>query len=359
MNALDEQLSFDESSALDFTLELRKGWAGPVFASLRRQYDDSVASQPVPPSSGDAAIATLQSLPLYPWFSWLERQQQKMMWRQASESVLARADQLRAELAELPDQTVGSLELDPTIQVPDWYSRYDIHIQPGGVWSDDLGAFVYQLGAKIVMVRQNDDYLFHRLFVERAFPSALPTRVLDLGCGFGKSTLPLKRAYPDAEVIGIDLAASVLRLAHVEAERSAVPVVFRQADCRHTGLDADSFDVVTGTMLLHEMPPEAVQATLAESARLLRSGGEIRFLEFAPTGDPFFDATLDEHSGRNNEPFMPELFRIDLATLGEVTGFHDLRWLPFDERGGGLDADGWSDRPTWRFPWAVLAGRLP
>ena len=36
---------------------------------------------------------------------------------------------------------------------------------------------------------------------------------MDLGCGFGKSTLPLALARPEAEVVGVDLSAPCLRLA--------------------------------------------------------------------------------------------------------------------------------------------------
>src|SRR2546421_13048137 len=84
-----------------------------------------------------------------------------------------------------------------------WYTEWDTHLQPGGVWSSDAAARVYELGAKLVMLGENDDYLFHRLFVSTALPARKYRRIVYLGCGFGKSTWPQKKTFPDAERIGV------------------------------------------------------------------------------------------------------------------------------------------------------------
>lgn len=338
---VERDLSLDERTMVDFTLGLRQRWAGTLYPALARQAAGS--------GSG------LRELPLYPWFSHLERAQQKLLWWAVSDPVLARADRLLA--TGPPASGPGQLELDSQLVLPEWYTAYDIHMQPGGVWGDDLSAYVYELGARIVMLRGNDGYQFHQLFSRAALPD-LPgaQRVVDLGCGFGKSTRPLVDRYPGAEVVGIDLAAPNLRLAHTQAARAGLPIRFRQADARATGLEPGSADLVTGTMVLHEMPPAAVRETLAEAARLLRPGGALRFLEFGRTGDRFRDATVYEHSERNNEPFLRELLdaadRV-AAGCGEL-GLAGAAWVPFDERGAGLCPEGYPVRSEWHFPWAVL-----
>src|SRR5204862_5065981 len=90
---------------------------------------------------------------------WLERGSQKMLWRAVSAAVACEA---AGEGTRAPP--CATLELDPSLQLPDWYTEWDIHLQPGGVWSSDTAARVYELGAKLVMLGENDDYLFHRLF---------------------------------------------------------------------------------------------------------------------------------------------------------------------------------------------------
>jgi SAM-dependent methyltransferase len=357
MKGSDAVRQLDDRAQLDFILTLRKRWADTLYPALRAEYAAAVDPQS-PPTSAAEAIPVVRQLPLYPWFSWTERGQQKMMWRAISAAVARSWPQLRAQMEDVPQSPIGSLRLDPDLALPHWYTAYDIHIQPGGVWSDDTSAFVYEEGAKIVMLRENDEYLFHRLLVDTAVPRRDYQRIVDVGCGFGKSTRPFAQAYPAAEVWGLDLAAPCLRLAHAQAERLGKAIHFTQADSRRTDFADCSVDLVTGTMVLHEMPPNAVKETIAEAARILRPGGVIRFLEFATTGDPFRDATVYEHGERNNEPFIPLLFDADVAGFCAAAGLKNVRWMPFDERGGGVET-GWGERDEWHFPWAVLAAEKP
>ncbi|MBQ0826487.1 class I SAM-dependent methyltransferase [Streptomyces tagetis] len=353
---IENQLTLDERSRVDFVLALRKRWADTVYPALAEEYRSTGPAA----DDIDGAVERLHRLSLYPWYSHLERVQQKMLWKTVGEAVLGRAETLRRQLHDLPDHPKGDLRLAPETELPAWYTDYDIHIQPGSFHSDDLSAYVYELGARIVMLRDNDGYKFHRLFTETALPE-LPaaSRVVDIGCGFGKSTRPLADRYPAAEVIGIDFAAPGLRLAHAEAEADGAAIHYVQGDGRATGLEAGSCDVVTGTMVLHEMPAEAVRETVAEAARLLKPGGTMSFLEFHPTGDAFRDATIHEHAERNNEPFFRDLFAADLPAVCAEAGLTGAGWTPFDERRDGVRPEGWGERREWHFPWAVLTATKP
>lgn len=360
MPDLERNLTTEERDALDFVLGLRRRWARELYPALEAQWAATGATA----EDHVEAAEQLHALPLYPWFSQVERYQQKMLWRAVGDAVLARRSEIETATAAVAGRTDGgaTLELDDDLELPAWYADVDIHVQPGGVWSHDLCAHVYELGARIVMLRDNDEYGFHSSFVRTAFPpvdGAGPQRVVDLGCGFGKSTWPLALAYPDAEIIGIDLSAPNLRLAHAHAIERGLSIRNVQGDVSRTGLADDSVDVVTASMLLHELPTEVLRAVLAEAVRILRPGGVLRFLEFCPTGDPVRDATVYEHGDRNNEPFFPELF--DADTVGWLTdaGLTDVAWVPFDERGAGLSPDGWGDRSEWHFPWAVLRADKP
>ncbi|WP_070152143.1 class I SAM-dependent methyltransferase [Sphingobium phenoxybenzoativorans] len=335
-------LALDERSRLDFVLTLRRRWADTLFPALREQVEAD-------DDKSDMRAATRRQ-PAYPWFAFVERASQKMLWRDVADAIGARPPARHGH-----SMGPAELTLDPAMHLPDWYTDWDIHLQPGGVWRADSSADIYELGAKLVMLGDNDDYTFHRSFIETAIPDRHYGRIADLGCGFGKSTWPLKRRFPDAEVVGIDLAAPCLRLAYDRANAAGLAIEFRQADCQATGLADSSVNLVTSTMLIHEIPRPALIATLAECARILAPGGLLRFLDFTRTGDAFRDFAMMEHGERNNEPFMPGLLTADVPALCAEAGLINARWTAFDERGGGrLPESAWPERPEWHFPWAVL-----
>ena len=340
--------TLEHQAALDFVLALRRRWADTVYPHLHDEFTAAGGDA----GRGPADLApTVHALPTYGWFAWLERGSQKMLWR-------AVVDAVGGHPGDPSPAGAGRPELHPALHLPQWYTDWDIHLQPGGVWSSRQAAHVYELGAKLVMMGDNDDYRFHRLFVETALPSHTYRRIVDLGCGFGKSTWPLKQAFPEAEVVGVDLAAPCLELAAERAAARGLEITFRQADATQTGLPAQEFDLVTSTMLVHEIPADVLPAVFAEASRLLAPGGVLAFLDFQPTGDGFRDLAIAEHSARNNEPFMAPMMAADLVGIGRAQGFSEVRWTAFDERGAGdLCAPRWPERPEWHFPWAVLHAR--
>jgi ubiquinone/menaquinone biosynthesis C-methylase UbiE len=342
----------EQQAALDFVLALRQQWASKLYPHVRRQLEDSHQSGPDTP---ERLAAQVHALPSYRWFAWLERGSQKMLWRAVSAAVACEpaSEGTRASQS-------STLELDPSLHLPDWYTEWDIHLQPGGVWSSDTAARVYELGAKLVMLGENDDYLFHRLFASTALPARKYRRIVDLGCGFGKSTWVLKKTFPEADVIGVDLAASCLRLAAQRADEQRLQIRFKQADAAATGLGTGSVDLVTSTMLAHELPLSVLPGLFSECARLLAPGGVLRFLDFQYTGDAFRDLAMLEHGQRNNEPYMPPMMAADLTAMARAAGLGGARWTAFDERAAGrLEQLRWPARTEWHFPWAVFEAEKP
>jgi ubiquinone/menaquinone biosynthesis C-methylase UbiE len=341
----------DQQAALDFVLVLRRRWADMLYPALAEQYETSAPSEPV---RDPVAIApAVHQLPAWNWFAWLERGSQKMLWRAVKDVIATSPD-------PVPVAGIVPPALDANLELPDWYTAWDIHLQPGGVWSSPAAARVYELGAKLVMMGDNDDYAFHHLFTRTAVPHRAYRHIVDLGCGFGKSTWPLKQAFPEADVTGVDLSAACLALAAERVAERGLDIGFVQADATATGLEAGSADLVTSTMLIHELPVHALEALFREASRLLAPGGLLRFLDFQPTGDPLRDLAIIEHGARNNEPFLPPMLAADLPSMAAAAGLAGARWTPFDERGAGrLDTARWPDRQEWHFPWAVLEAEKP
>jgi ubiquinone/menaquinone biosynthesis C-methylase UbiE len=289
----------------------------------------------------------LEDSVLYQYYCWLERhlQRYKYSGRYGLQPYHA---QDRARLEKSLE--AAPAELKPGFEYPDYYTRIDIHQHPGGVWSDPIAGFVYERGARSTTPLAGKK---HRDLHDRLTSAALekcpaPKRVLDMGCGFGKSTRPFYEALGTGKVEGIDLSAPCLRLA---ARDGAAAARFRQVDATRTDYADASFDLVTSTMLLHELPPREVEKVLAESARLLKPGGRMVHLDFLPADDDFARLIHFGHARRNNEPYMEPLAGMDLPGVLKRLGFRNIEITPFEEADGTL-GPGYA---YWRFPWTLIA----
>ena len=338
----------------EFIMEARTWWAVQLFPRLREEYDvrkELAAREGRQVRTPEDVAMLFSRSTLYAYFCWLERHVQKSKYSSSRWGLVAQIAR-EPETAAARLQAGGQLELDPKLRIPEYYAAHDIHQHPGNLHGDANAGLVYEASALSIHPRTKRNEL-HEKFVDLVRREGEFERVLDMGCGFGKSTVPLALAFPRAKVVGVDVSEPCLKLAAADAKK--LPnISFRQADARDTGLDAAKFDLVTSTMLLHELPAESVDATLAETRRLLAPGGVSIHLDFR-TEDPFWQFVMYGHGVRNNEPFLEPLIRMDLAAAYRKAGFEAVRIEPFAEREGATDPS----NPFWRFPWAAIIARKP
>jgi 2-polyprenyl-3-methyl-5-hydroxy-6-metoxy-1,4-benzoquinol methylase len=99
-----------------------------------------------------------------------------------------------------------------------------------------------------------------------------PARVADVACGQGRSSIEIARAYPNAQVDGIDSDRASIEAARKNLEGSGVEgrVTFHERNAADAGL-AGRYDLVTIFEALHDMsyPVEVLKAARG----LLREGG--------------------------------------------------------------------------------------
>jgi SAM-dependent methyltransferase len=106
--------------------------------------------------------------------------------------------------------------------------------------------------------------------------SELPTdtRVLDIPCGGGVAFRGL-RPEQELDYVAADLSRVMLRRARAEADRRGIHwIEFVEADVEALPFDDRSFDLVVTYAGLHCFPEPP--AAIAEMARVLRPGGELR-----------------------------------------------------------------------------------
>ena len=107
-------------------------------------------------------------------------------------------------------------------------------------------------------------------------------RILEVGCGAGRFTIPLLERL-DGEVVGFDLSASLLeelRQALSRRDRAAAGRLRVVAGDVYRMEAADvggGFDAIVGFFVLHHLPD--IAGALAGLRRLLRPGGRMVFIE--------------------------------------------------------------------------------
>ncbi|MGH8248901.1 MAG: class I SAM-dependent methyltransferase [Gammaproteobacteria bacterium] len=285
-----------------------------------------------PPKSRQEVRDVMTKDPRYRMFSSLLRTSQEMMWSSTQKPVERQLDTL-VDKARQSKGAGGSLTLDPTLEIPKYHTAVDIHCQPGGYHTefvpDDVSAgavydravFIYAMGQMGPENADMGESLIAWLKANR--PGFKPSRILDLGCAVGHSTVPYARVWPEAEVHAIDVAGPMLRYAHARAESLGVPVRFSQQNAEKTNFADGSFDLIVSHILLHETSECAIHNIVRECHRLLRQGGFMVHAETPPYKgmDPFDAFMLDWDTRNNNEPFWCRSHEIDLDELSAWGGF--------------------------------------
>ncbi|MEO7325537.1 MAG: malonyl-ACP O-methyltransferase BioC [Dokdonella sp.] len=152
---------------------------------------------------------------------------------------------------------------------------------------------------------------------ERIDSAALaPQRVLDVGCGPGRSSAELRALFPASEFIALDLALPMLRAAGAYLPGSAARVC---ADAQALPIADASVDLVHSSLCLQWCEDPGL--ALAEFHRVLRPGGLLLFSTFGP-------GTLHElRSAFASVDATPHVSRfIDMHDIGDAllaTGFRD------------------------------------
>lgn len=302
-------------------------------------------------------------------YASLRRTSQDMLWTAIADSVERQSQGLEEKAAAAPE--LGSLTLDPDFQVPEYLADRDVHLMPGGYHDNsdgvlqgalmDRGGAVYMLGRNGGLM---NDVRGHTLVshLYTCYPDFQPTRILELGCGIGSSLVPVASAFPEAEVHGIDVGASVLRYALARARHLGVSVHLSQDNAEHTRFEDESFDLVFSCVLLHETSEAGIHNVMKESYRLLKPGGIAVHLEVPhryEAMDLWAKIRGEIEFDYNNEPNWKAAISADYSAVlrqagfkDPLVGYQDATAAP--KRGEGTFSD--TSKGTFR-SWFVASAR--
>jgi ubiquinone/menaquinone biosynthesis C-methylase UbiE len=212
---------------------------------------------------------------------------------------------------------------NPTVTYPHYYSSQNFHGIEGGYLNP--GASVSYDPITQYVLPPNETWV-RQSVIERI--KGKPRRILDLGCGTGSTTLLLKKAFPQAQVLGFDLSPYMLVMAEHKAREAGLDIQWRHGNAEATDLPDTSFDVVTASLLFHETPPAVAKSILRECFRLLVPGGEVIILD----GNQKTLCQTDWLTQVFEEPYIKDYAGGSVDAWMGATGFEavqteDLWWI--------------------------------
>jgi len=156
-----------------------------------------------------------------------------------------------------------------------------------------------------------------RALVSENATGASPARVIDLGCGPGNITLRLGEVFPEAEVIGVDGADAMLKLARARASAQDCRVQFLECPLQRLNDSplVGTADLIVSNSLLHHLHQPDLLWMLTRT--LARPGCRVLHRDLRRPASP---AELDRLQ-RRHLPDAPQVlihdFRASLAAAFE------------------------------------------
>ena len=349
-HAVFPQSAHDDTARFDFLANLNGYLSTRLSPKVRESYEKRVKPafeqrEGRAPESRHEVRKAMAADPVYQTWSALRRNTMEMRQQAGRGMVLRQLGPLIDKVRQINETSPG-LQLDPSVQVPRYVSAVDIHCMPGGYHTElvpgdvlapanyDSGIFATTGG---MLGRWNDGGgQALAQWLKKEHPQFKPRRILDLGCTVGHNAVPLAQAFPDAEVIAIDVAAPMLRYAHARARSLGVENInFRQANAEALDYPDGHFDLISTAMFWHESSSKAMPRKLKEIHRLLADGGLTAHLEQPQyTGmDVYEQFVRDWDTYNNNEPFWGVMHEYDLRRMMADAGFDPARYFETTARG--------------------------
>ena len=197
------------------------------------------------------------------------------------------------------------------------YYRRTFHWQTDGYFSEH-SAEVYELGVELLF-RGTADVMRRQIIPPITAlvrtRGAEPLRLLDVGCGTGRTLHQLARTHPALRLHGVDLSPAYIRLARRRlADVAELTLAVENAEALPWA-DA-TFDVVTSVYMFHELPRNARRNAVRELARVVRPGGLVVIEDSAQLADsPELAPVLHGFPREFHEPFYEDYLADDLAAL--------------------------------------------
>lgn len=332
-------LNRSNQARLDFIEGLKTFVAGDLVPKVRNEYESWVEEDtPSEENLRDRSFMDQRFLndPHYQTSRGLQRLSQEAMWREVINGLEPQRTDIENKL-DSPTKSTGSIHLNESLAMPDYYDNTEFHLQPGNFHRDSIAGPIYELGvATYTMHRYGraGDEMGRALLT--VLPDSPPEKTLYLGCGPGYKAYPIVDKFTDAEHHAVDLAAPMLKYAHHRASEHRKSMHFHQMNAEALDFEDNTFDLVYCKLLLHEVPASAIRNIIAEAARVLKPGGLLANLELPSyeSLDPLSAYLMDWDTLHNGEPFWRAYHELDLLKVYSDAGLQGELVEAYSEWGG-------------------------
>jgi ubiquinone/menaquinone biosynthesis C-methylase UbiE len=339
-HGVSPEVRHDERARFNFLANMNSYLSTAVLPGVQTAYEARASKRfeqehGHKPATRQELRACMEKDPYYQSWSSIRRNTMEMRQQAGRSVVLRQIDDINARAREL-NENDPRLILDDSVAVPPYVAAVDIHCMPGCYYTEiepgdvsvganyDCGLFV-TTGGQLGRFNDGGGKALVQWLKEQYEQGFRPRRILDIGCTVGHNILPVAQAFPDTEIVAIDIGAPVLRYAHARAKSLGVDnITFRQANAESLDYEDGSFDLIITCMFLHETSTRALPKIFAETHRLLADGGRVVHIEQPQYGDdmPLFEQFMrDWDTYNNNEPFWGAMHDMDLFEQMEHAGF--------------------------------------
>jgi SAM-dependent methyltransferase len=339
--------TLDERARQQFVSQLRRHIMVDLAGGMRDVYAGEVEPRfvkekgRVPKDPIEVRHAMLPNSYFRAW-SALRYTAQEMVWSSVRPMIQRSLPKMVAvaRSSAIAKRQLGSLRLNPQLDIPKDMQKMDIHLMPGGFHSefvaDDVGAgAVYHHGTAVftagfaLRARGRGVAMSIAKYLQAKRPDFKPQKMLDLGTTTGGNLLPYLEVFPNCEAYGIDVGAPLLRYAHARAESLGQRVHYSQQDAQQTDFADNSFDIVCSSFFLHEHSTAVTHRVFKEALRILKPGGVMVHMELPPDEQttPYYSFYLNWDAYYNNEPHYASYRAMDLRREVLRGGFKESNFF--------------------------------
>ena len=226
-------------------------------------------------------------------------------------------------MRRMRDKNHRDLPADVDVRRYPPYYRRNFHWQSDGYFSR-RSAELYDVGVEFLF-HGTADIMRRQIIppVTRHIAGRDPrsVRLVDIGCGTGRTLKQLSRAHPRLRYTGVDLSPYYVQVAR-DNLRHVEDLSLLVDNAEALPLADASFDVVTSVYLLHELPRAARRKVMREMYRIVAPGGIVVLEDSTqPSDSPALGDILDSFARTYHEPFYPDYLKDDLSDLATEAGF--------------------------------------